>query len=130
MRLLKALLPCLGLIFVTVSAHAQTPAKKRQAPTMARTSWGDPDLQGIWDFATSTPLERPASMAGKEVLSDQEAAEFEKQTLAQRNPDRRDGGKDADVGRAYNQFWWDYGSKVISTKRSSLVIDPPEGRIP
>ena len=109
-------------------AAAQTAAAK--ASSSLRTPWGHPDLQGIWDFATITPLERPKELAGKEVLTAEEAAEFEKKTLEQRNPDRRDGGSQADVGRAYNQFWWDYGSKVVGTKRTSLVVDPPDGRVP
>ncbi len=96
----------------------------------ARTSWGHPDLQGVWDFATITPLERPKDLADKPQLTEQEAADYEKRTLTQRDPDRRDGGAQADVGRAYNQFWWDYGSKVISTRRTSLVVDPPDGKIP
>lgn len=95
-----------------------------------RTAWGAPDLQGVWNYATITPLERPAELAGKQVLTDREAAEFEKQTLERRNPDRRDGGAAADVGRAYNQFWWDYGNKVVGTKRTSLIVDPPDGKIP
>jgi hypothetical protein len=95
-----------------------------------RTGWGAPDLQGVWNYATITPLERPAELAGKQVLTDKEAADFEKQTLERRNPDRRDGGAAADVGRAYNQFWWDYGNKVVGTKRTSLIVDPPDGKIP
>jgi hypothetical protein len=95
-----------------------------------RTSWGAPDLQGVWNYATITPLERPSELAGKQVLTDQEAAEFEKQTLARRNPDRRDGGAAADVGRAYNEFWWDYGTKVVGTRRTSLIVDPPDGKLP
>jgi len=114
----------------------QTPAAKSKKTAAAktwtppRTPWGQPDLQGIWDFATITPMERPKELEGKDVLTAEEASEFEQRTLVQRNPDRRDGGSQADVGRAYNQFWWDYGSKVIGTKRTSLVVDPPDGRIP
>jgi hypothetical protein len=100
------------------------------ASSPSKTAWGHPDLQGIWDFATITPLERPSDLAGKDVLTKEEAAEFEKQILQRRDADRRDGGAEADVGRAYNQFWWDYGSKVISTKRTSLVVDPADGKIP
>ena len=103
---------------------------KPKAGTAQRTSWGKPDLQGVWDFATITPLERPKELAGKEVLTAEEAADFEKRTLQQRNPDRRDGGAAADVGRAYNQFWWDYGTKVVGTRRTSLIVDPPDGRVP
>jgi hypothetical protein len=111
----------------TAGARSRNSSQAWNAP---RTAWGQPDLQGVWDFATITPLERPADLAGKDVLTQQEAAEFEKQTLQRRNADRRDGGADADVGRAYNQFWWDYGTRVIATKRTSLVVDPPDGKIP
>ena len=74
------------------------------------TPWGDPDLQGIWDFRTITPLERPQELADKEVLTAEEAALYEQETLAARNKDRRaeDGISAArDVSNAYNQFWWD-----------------------
>jgi hypothetical protein len=85
-----------------------------------------------------TPLERPAEFAGRSVLTDAEAAAFEKRTLAIQNRDRRDGegptgrGPDGrtDLDRAYNQVWWEYGSKVVGTRRTSLIIDPPDGRIP
>jgi hypothetical protein len=111
-------------------AAVAKPKAAAEARTSLRTPWGEPDLQGIWDFATITPLERPNALAGKEVLSEAEAAEFEKQTLEQRNPDRRDGGEEADVARAYNRFWWDFGTKVVGTKRTSLIVDPPDGKIP
>jgi len=96
----------------------------------ARTTWGDPDLRGIWDFRTITPLERPSSLAGKEFLSDEEAAVFEEQTLERLDFDRRDGGSRFDVERAYNNFWWDWGDKLTDDKRTSLIVDPPDGRIP
>ncbi len=96
----------------------------------ARTAWGDPDLRGIWDFRTITPLERPSSLAGKEFLSDEEAAVFEEQTLERLDFDRRDGGSRFDVERAYNNFWWDWGDKLTDDKRTSLIVDPPDGRIP
>ena len=114
----------------------QTPAAapKRTAQekvwTAPRTPWGHPDLEGIWDFATITPMERPSEFSGKEVFTDEEAAAYEKRTLERRNQDRRDGGAQADVGRAYNHFWWDFGTRVVGTKRTSLVVDPPDGRIP
>ena len=116
------------VLLAPVSVAAQAPATK--AKTAPRTSWGKPDLRGIWDFATITPMERPSELAGKQVFSEAEAGEFERQTLERRNQDRRDGTAEADVGRAYNQFWWDYGTKVIGTKRTSLVVDPPDGKIP
>ena len=90
-----------------------------QAPL--RTPWGDPDLQGLWTNSTITSFERPAELAGKAVLTEQEAAEFEKQTNRARDADNREGGREADLGRAYNQFWYDAGAKVFFTRRTSLV---------
>ena len=133
--LLTATVAVMSLLPVPASGQIQAKqvptAKAKGRPSSApRTPWGEPDLQGIWDFATITPLERPSSLAGKDVFTAEEAAAFEKQTLEQRNPDRRDGGRDSDVARAYNQFWWDYGTKVVGTKQTSLVVDPPDGKIP
>jgi hypothetical protein len=95
-----------------------------------RTSWGHPDLQGTWSTATITPFERPAELAGKDVLTKEEAAEFERLTLDRTNRDRRDGTAEADLARAYNDFWWDSGTRVVPTRRTSLVVDPPDGRVP
>jgi hypothetical protein len=75
-------------------------------------------------------MERPADVAGKEFFDAEEAAAYERQTLERTNRDRRDGGAEADVARAYNDFWWDSGTRVVPTRRTSLVIDPPDGRIP
>ncbi len=87
-----------------------------------------PGLDGVWSFATLTPLERPAEFAGKETLTDEEAAAFARRALERADKDRRDGGGAADVSRAYNDFWWDYGNDA--TNQTSLVVDPPDGRIP
>jgi len=106
-----------------------------------RTPWGDPDLQGGWSYSTLTPLERPDDLAGKEVFTDEEAAEFIEQTLSRRNADRRDedgsrGGvingtvQTSDLARAYNEFWWDKGTEIVGTKRTSLIVDPPDGKLP
>jgi hypothetical protein len=103
---------------------------RASAQGVPRTPWGHPDLQGIWSSATITPFERPAEFAGKEFLTREEAAEFERRTIERTNRDRRDGSADADVARAYNDFWWDVGTKVVPTRRTSLVVDPPDGRIP
>jgi hypothetical protein len=75
-------------------------------------------------------LERPPELAGKPSFTEAEALAYEKQILQRNNMDRRDGGAEADVGRAYNDFWWDRGTRVVSTLHTSLVIDPADGRIP
>src|SRR5947209_5665 len=90
----------------------KAPIKNSAAVALAAD--GHPDLSGIWDYRTITPLERPSELAGKEAITDEESADLEAKTVASRNQDRRDGaGTDADVARAYNDFWWDFGKKVI-----------------
>ncbi|MBI2149985.1 MAG: hypothetical protein HYU27_05200 [Acidobacteria bacterium] len=129
-RMLSILAVVTALALVaSVSAAGQTPPSAKAAYTPPRTPDGRPDLQGIWNNSTMTPLERPAEFAGKEFFTPEEVVAYEKQVLQQSNADRRDGGADADVGRAYNEFWRDRGP-VVATRRTSLVIDPPDGRIP
>jgi hypothetical protein len=102
------------------------------SPAVAKTPWGDPDLQGVWNDATSTPLQRPGGVGEKDVLTDAEAAEFQEQLADNLSRDRRDGvGTDADVGRAYNEHWMDARHlKITPDRRTSLIVDPPDGRIP
>jgi hypothetical protein len=117
------------------SVSGQAPASSAgPAPRMPD---GRPSLQGTWDFRTITPLERPEALGDKAVLTDQEAAEYEIKN--QRNQDDRTPtprgvvngqATTADVERAYNDFWWDFGKSVVETRRTSLIIDPPNGRIP
>jgi len=122
----------LGLFLLSaVSVSGQTHVAK--APRTAdakvpRTADGHADLQGTWDFAQLTPFERPSALAGKSAFSDEEAEEFAQQRIESGNKDDRSGGAAADVERAYNDFWWDFGSRVA--KQTSLVVDPPSGRVP
>jgi hypothetical protein len=108
-------------------------AAQNAVRALPRTPDGHPDLQGIWTNSTLTPLERPGQFASKPVLSEAEAAAYEKETVTGRNRDRRDGGADADVGRAYNELFFDQGTKlahVDGTIRTSMIVDPPDGHIP
>jgi hypothetical protein len=98
--------------------------------TVPRTPDGKPDLQGTYTTATLTPLERPAELAGKPFFTEQEAVAYETQLLKTTNRDRRDGGADTDVGRAYNEFWFSRGDHIVTSRRTSLITDPPDGKIP
>jgi hypothetical protein len=103
------------------------PAQKVSKPWMApKTADGQPDLQGVWTNATITPFERPAELGTKAYLSEQEAAAIERQAAGNR-VDRPP--KPGDVG-SYNQAWFDSGTKVVGTRQTSLVVDPPDGRVP
>jgi hypothetical protein len=116
---------------LVVTAPSAAQEGSHSTSSVPRTPWGHPDLQGVWSNATITPLERPADLAGKAELSAAEAAEYERERLKTMNQDRRDGaGTDADLSRAYNDFWWDRGTKVVATRQTSLVVDPPDGRVP
>lgn len=93
--------------------------------TMPRTPWGDPDIQGVWDQTTGTPLQRSEEHAEREFLSEDEASVREEDRFAGfDNPDRGPRNPTGDYGSV-----WREGSKNSLT-RTSLIIDPPEGRIP
>lgn len=116
--------------FLTVSAVASlmpVAASGQAATAPLRTPWGQPDLRGIWDFRTITPLQRPEDLAEREFLTAEQAADVEERTLQRRaENDRFIPGR---VG-AYNQFWLDQGTDVIADRRTALIVDPPNGRIP
>jgi len=88
--------------------------------TPPRTPWGDPDLQGVWNYATMTPLERQRDLAAKAVLTEQEAAEYERQILARQSVTNNTAGPD----------WWDPGTRRLVNRRTSLIVDPDDGRLP
>ena len=137
---------CLPVLFTAVAIVAQVPiavtGQTRSATsdswTPPGTLWGDPDLQGIWDFRTITPLERPSQFTGKQVLTDEEAANFEAQENRRLNRDLVDPKKggaiyppESEGGVVpYNEFWYDRGTTLVEDKRTSLIVDPPDGRIP
>ena len=119
-------------------AAGQATSSQPNEWTAPRTPNGQPDLQGVWDFRTITPLERPEELAGKELLTDEEVSAFEREALEQVDADRRDVDPSregfvngapvtADVARAYNEFWRERGRLL---RQSSLIVDPPDGRLP
>ena len=115
-----------AVVLAGASLGAQSAADKTRW-TPHRTADGQPDLQGIWTNATLTPFERPASLRDKPFLTEAEAAAIERQAAQRRDDDP--APRAGDVG-SYNQFWFDSGEHVVSTRRTSLVIDPPDGRVP
>jgi len=109
----------------TMQASAQTDPP--------RTAWGQPDLQGVWDFRSITPMQRPNDLADQEFLTAEEAAELDQAAVERdvqswnREARRTEAG--GNVG-AYNNFWMDRGLKSVGTRRTSLIVYPPNGRMP
>jgi len=111
----------------------KTDAQNKKAWTLGHTPDGQPDLQGVWTNSTLTPVERPAVFEGKPTISEGEAVAYEKQTVTARNRDVRDSDPAVDVGRAYNELFFDQGerlARVDGTARTSMIIDPSDGKIP
>jgi len=131
-RLLLAMFAIALMSIVTASGQAPKKAAAPAAKTsVPKTPWGDPDLQGVWNDATSTPLQRPGTVGAKDVLTDEEAEEFQQQLAFDLSRDRRDGGAATDVNRAYNEHWMDSRRlKITADRRTSLIVDPPDGRMP
>jgi hypothetical protein len=116
----------IGVVFL-----APERAAGQSGATTFQTPWGHPDLQGIWANDVSTPLQRPSRFAGKAELTDEELAAYtDERQQSRENRDRRDNAEGAvtDVGRAYNAYWFPVPGEAI--KRTSLIVDPPDGRIP
>jgi hypothetical protein len=122
------------LLVMAMTAAGQAPSKPVPATakswSVPRTPDGHPDLQGIWTNATLTPLQRPPELAAKPFFSEQEAAAFVNQRVQQnRDADRPEARKAGDPG-SYNRAFFDSGDRIVKTRRTSLVIDPADGRIP
>ncbi len=89
------------------------------------------DLQGVWDFRSAIPFERPDDFAGRATLSEEEAAAFAQERVDAQNVDLwRDENGRLPVSGGYNNFWYDRGTSLGEERRTSLVVDPPDGKIP
>ena len=123
-RRIVVFVSALALVLATVSiAPSSVAGQAATAKTLwspPRTPDGRPDLQGIWDFRAATPLERPKAFAGKEFFTSEEAAEFE----------RRSAERIRDTLAVHPAFWLDYGTTVLASMRTALIVDPADGRVP
>jgi hypothetical protein len=127
---LSALLAAAATLSAATAA-AQAPAIAAHADgaafTMPRTSWGDPDLQGVWDYRTITPLERRPELADREFYSDEEIAQLEGR--AGRRMDQPPD-PNAPANLVHAEYLTDPGRRVDESRRTSLIVDPPNGRMP
>jgi len=115
----------IALVFGYVLVPAVAMAQSANEPP--RLSDGRPDLQGVWDFKTITPLQRPVGLGDRAELTEEEAASLEAQVERSQTALLESiGGK---IG-AYNAFWFDIGTNVVESRQTSLIIDPPDGRLP
>ena len=117
-----------GFVLAASSAGAQRQTGTAAPSTTPRAPDGRPDLQGVWDFRTVTPLERPAEFAGQEVLTAEQAAKAEAQAKALASLIDSPPPKGSVGG--YNQFWFDTFSNAVADRRTSLIVDPKDGKIP
>jgi hypothetical protein len=133
-----ALMPLPAAAQIKAQPKAAPPAKPAKTP--ARTADGKPNLEGIYSYSTITPLQRPEALAGKNTLTDEEAAEFEASENKRLNRDLYDPEKgQPSAGYAprsqggvlsYNEFWYERGNKLTKDRRTSLITSPVNGRIP
>ena len=129
MRKIFAVLLCVvGLAVWGVATSVSAPAAAPTTAPVLKTAWGEPDIQGIWTDVTDTPLQRPTKFANQEFLSEAERAQLDKERAALLGRDKRvERGSEDDVAGAYNSV---FQSMKHTGKRTSLIVDPPNGRMP
>ena len=107
--------------------QAQSPAASASGEVL-KTPWGDPDLQGIWTDETDTPLQRPTRFADQEFFTAAQRVELDIRRAGLAGKDQRaERGTEADVGGSYNQL---FVPRKHTGMRTSMIVDPPDGRIP
>ena len=115
------------------AALVATPLLAADDWQMPRTPWGHPDLQGLWTNTTLTPFERPVEMGDKAFLTEEEVAQAEAARQAMIQNRAEQPAQKAEAGQnvgAYNLHWLELGTKIVGSRRTSLVVDPPSGRVP
>ena len=119
---------------LTVGSLLIVPALSAQSSDIPRTEYGAPDFQGTYTFRTLTPLNRPRELADKATLTQEEAIEWQKFENTRQNRDLiidSVGGANYPPGViSYNEFWYERGIETVADRRTSLVYDPTNGRIP
>src|SRR5262245_3584194 len=120
----------LAALWFAVAFSSPLPSAQTKGGTLPRTPDGHPDLQGIWDFRSATPLERPARFAGREFMTPGEVAEYERLALEREDGRPPDDARSPEEQSVHPVWWLDYGKKVVKTARTSLIVDPSDGRIP
>ncbi len=135
-RVMALVATWLTTMSVSLSPVVGWAQSNESATSVSRTPWGDPDIGGVWNSSTVTPLQRPAAQADKEFLTEEEAATIERLVVdgnARANAPSTVRTEPLPAGGnvgAYNSFWLDRGTTVVRTRRTSLVVDPPNGRLP
>jgi hypothetical protein len=117
-------------VAVALISLAQSPVRGQKKWTLPRTPDGHPDLQGIWDYRSATPLQRPDRFAGKEFLTADEVVAYEKLALEREDGRPPDDARSTEEISVHPVWWLDYGKTVVKTRRTSLIVDPPDGKIP
>jgi hypothetical protein len=119
-----------SFVLLAAAALVSFASARSSGQAIPRTADGRPDFAGIWTNSTLTPFERPNEFAGKEFFTPKEAADYGRRMQEQNNRDRRGATPQDDVNLAYNEAWFDRGTKVYSNLRTSIVVDPADGRVP
>ena len=99
------------------------------AADVPMTPWGDPNIDGLWDYRTLTPLQRPAAFSDQAEFTPVQAERFRQATVAGLDVDNRNDDAAVDIESAYNQAWYDWGTR-LGDLRTSLITSPDNGRLP
>jgi hypothetical protein len=128
---LPAIVSLITTFIISVSVIAASDHGRDYGYEPARNAQGHPNMQGIWDFRSLTPLERPLALADKTTFSAEEEQAYREKAISLNDVDvNRDAMGEFDVEGAYNSFWMDFGTAMNEDRRTSLIVDPVNGRLP